>query len=178
MSHYCADALRVPVKRFQQIYKGFLSDFQKGLFSEDTLWEKLCAQLKCKKPTVSSLWEEAFRSVYDENIPVFQLAEQLHQKGYRVGLLSNTEAPAIRFIHAKKYTMFDITIFSCEEQTCKSEERIFRILLNRLLLKPDEVVFIDDNKKNIDIAQKMGIISILFKNPHQLIDDLDPLLSS
>lgn len=176
MFQYCADVLQVPIHEFQQICEGFVSDFQKGLISEEQLWEAVCSELGCKKSALSSLWEAAFTASYVENTEMFLLASHLKKDGYRIGLLSNMEVPAMRFFHTQHYTIFDITVFSCLEGTWKPEERIYRILLQRLGVQPEEVVFIDDKQEYITAAQKVGLNAILFKKYSQVHETLSLLL--
>jgi len=45
-------------------------------------------------------------------------------------------------------------------------------LLDRFQLKAVETLFIDDNDRNINAAEKLGIKSILFHSPQQLKKDL------
>ena len=44
---------------------------------------------------------------------MFSLASKLKSDGYRVGLLSNAEIPAMKFFEEQRYDMFEATIFSC-----------------------------------------------------------------
>jgi putative hydrolase of the HAD superfamily len=176
MYTYCAKALQVSLREFQLVYERCSQDFQRGAISEDMLWDAICLELKCTKPTVPSLWEAAFRDAYVEKKEIFDLASTLHSDGYCIGLLSNTEAPALRFFHEQQYLMFDVTVFSCAEGTRKPEERIYQILLRRLQVQPEEVIFIDDKEEYIKGAEKRGITTILFKNHTQLRDALSSFL--
>jgi epoxide hydrolase-like predicted phosphatase len=165
---YCAKALLITPKEFQHIYQKFTRDFQKGIISEQILWKKMCSELGIQKPTIPSLWETAFRQAYREKKEIFTLASTLKKNGYRIGFLSNTEVPAMKFFYEQKYPMFDVTVFSCNEGTRKPEERIYQILVQRLQLQPEETLFIDDNEEFIQGAEQVGIKTIRFKNHHQL----------
>ena len=176
MSQYCAKVLQVSRQEFFRIYKKFIQDFQRGTISEQMLWESICSELRIKQPTLSSLWGTAFRHAYVEKKEIFLLAATLKKNGYRIGLLSNTEAPAMRFFHEQQYSMFDVTVFSCAEGTRKPEERIYQILLQRLQVLPEEVLFIDDNEEYIHGAEQAGINTVLFKNHRQLRKELSSFL--
>ena len=58
--------------------------------------------------------------------------------------------------------MFDGEVVSCEEHTVKPEPQIYRILLERYGLQPDETLFIDDRRANIEAAEALGIHGRLF----------------
>lgn len=67
---------------------------------------------------------------------------------------------------------FDGRVVSGEEMTRKPFADIYLKLLDRYNVKAAEAIFIDDNGRNIDAAQKLGIKSIHFQNPEQLIKEL------
>ena len=52
--------------------------------------------------------------------------------------------------------------FSYQERSCKPEEKIYRTLLERYSLVPEETVFLDDNPDNVAEADRLGIHGILF----------------
>ncbi len=145
------------------------------MISEDELWEKVSSELRVKKSGTSSLWEEAFRHVYVPKRQMFSLASDLKDRGYKVGLISNTEAPAVRYFREQQYEMFDATVFSCAEGTRKPEERIYQIALQRLGVLPKEAVFIDDKADYVEGAEKLGMRGILFRNPEQVQRELASL---
>jgi putative hydrolase of the HAD superfamily len=153
-------------------YIPFGERFQKGQIAEHDLWDGLCAALGVAKSYKPLLWEHVFEQVYTPKSEMFALASMLKDQGYKVGLLSNTESPTVRFFHQQGYTMFDIAVFSCEEGTAKPERRIYQIALKRLGVKPSEVVFIDDRVDFIEGAQKVGMHTIRFENPQQVKEAL------
>ena len=67
---------------------------------------------------------------------------------------------------------FDGRVVSGEEKTRKPFKEIYDIIINRFDLIPTETVFIDDNPRNIQAAQSLGIISIHFQSPEQLRKEL------
>ena len=156
-------------------YKPFGGRFQKGQIAEHDLWEGLCAALGVVKPYDPLLWEHVFGQVYTPKGEMFTLASMLKDRGYKVGLLSNTESPSVRVFHRQGYTMFDAAVFSCEEGTAKPEPRIYEIALERLGVKPPETVFIDDRADFIEGAQKLGIHTIHFEHPQQVKETLASL---
>ena len=176
MIQYFAKILHVSPTDFLRVYQQFSRDFQYGILSEQKLWKIVCEGLKIPQPALPSLWGTAFRHAYVENKETFRLASTLKEHGYRIGLLSNTEAPSVEFFYEQQYTMFDITVFSCVEGARKPEERIYEIMLQRLHAKPEQVIFIDDNERYVDGAAKLGINAVLFQNHRQLQTALGSLL--
>ena len=72
---------------------------------------------------------------------------------------------------------FDGRIVSGEEKMRKPEHEFYRLLTDRYGVKPSESIFIDDNLRNIEAAQKMGYHCIHFLSPEQFEIELEKLLS-
>jgi len=175
---YFSQALEVAPEPLVSAFRPFLPAFQKGEISEDDLWQGMCAALKIERPYNQSLWGEALRAIYVPNREMFALASRLKEKGYSVGLLSNAEMAAMAFFHEQGYAMFDAAVFSCAEGTRKPEQRIYEIALERLEVKPNEAIFIDDRVDFLAGAKKLGIRTILFKDHEQVRRDLISLAIS
>lgn len=151
-------------------------DFAKGVIDEDIFWENICKALDVEKPNGSSLWKEALKAGCLEKHDVFLLIDWLKIQGYKIGLLSNCEFPAVEFFHECNYTQFDVCVFSCEEGICKPDRRIYEIVLKRLGVASHEAIFIDDKEENVLAAQKVGLFGIVFVNPGQTRQELEFLL--
>jgi 2-haloacid dehalogenase len=70
---------------------------------------------------------------------------------------------------------FDGIVVSGEEGVIKPDPRLFRILLERYRIAPEETVFIDDNPGNAAAAASLGIHGIHFRTPELLRRDLETL---
>jgi 2-haloacid dehalogenase len=68
--------------------------------------------------------------------------------------------------------LFDGRVVSGEEQMRKPNPQFYKLLLERYELNANEVLFIDDNLRNVQAAEALGIKSIVFKSPQQLEDEL------
>ena len=67
---------------------------------------------------------------------------------------------------------FDGIVVSGEEGVIKPDPRIFRILLERYGIAPEEAVFIDDSPTNAAAATALGIHGIHFRSPEALRSEL------
>ena len=70
---------------------------------------------------------------------------------------------------------FDGIVVSGNEGVIKPDPRIFRILLDRYRIAPQEAVFIDDNPANAEAATTLGIHGIHFRSPEHLRRELETL---
>ena len=67
---------------------------------------------------------------------------------------------------------FKENFISGDLKVAKPNPEIYRIALEKLNIKPEECIFIDDKIKNCEAAEKIGIKSIVFENPIQLKKEL------
>ena len=65
---------------------------------------------------------------------------------------------------------------SCYYHLLKPEKEIYEEILNKYSLKPEETVFIDDMKVNIDAAEKLGIKGIHLPDYTKLKEKLEEFL--
>jgi len=173
LMEYCANSLSVDINILKNIFSKYESIFQKGNISENELWNKICTELKIKKPVTNSLWKDAVKHVFNDKIEVYNLVKILKKQGYKIGFLSNSEIPTMNYFFEKEYnTYFDVITFSCAENTIKPEKKIYIITLNKLEVKPEESIFIDDKSDYISGAKKVGINGIIFKTPEKLVKEL------
>lgn len=162
MMLYYAELLHVTKENFIKSFSLFNTDWSKGKLSEKVLWDKLAKNLHVPKPHGMSLWLDGYLPAFHKKEGVFSLVKKLKQKGYRTALLSNTEVPIMNFIRSQHWTDFDASIYSCEVGLVKPDVAIYNLTLQRLHLKPEETVMIDDRMTNIDGAKKIGMHTILF----------------
>ena len=107
------------------------------------------------------------------------LIDSLKKKGYNVYFLSNMS----EHVKASNTAAFDFVshmdggIWSCDVHEIKPDANIYKILFEKYGLIPEECIFIDDHKENIDIGKKFGMKGIVFRDHDQLMADLDKALT-
>ena len=175
LMRYCAQALGVTKEDYIRTHDKFAADFQKGLISEDTFWERICGKLDVPKPKVPSLWADAFKAAYAPREDMFSMVAWFRKNDYKTALLSNTEAPAMQFFYQLQYDMFDVLVFSCAEGTRKPEKKIYELTIRRLGSRAGKSVFVDDKPEYINGAKEAGLETILFENPGQVMNALAEL---
>ena len=101
----------------------------------------------------------------------------LKEKGYGTFILSNySEYGLEKGREDMKFLKYaDGAVFSCEEKVIKPEPEIYRILLNRYGLKPEDCVFIDDREDNVEAARSLGMKGIVFKDFKSAVSNLESL---
>src|SRR3989344_8887926 len=121
---YCANSLGVKTDILKNVFSQYESEFQKGLISENELWKRICSFLCIKEPSSNSLWKEAVKNVFKDKKEIYLLVQDLRNRRYKIGFLSNTEIPTMNYFYENGYDKyFDVKIFSCVEKTVKPEEK-------------------------------------------------------
>ncbi|MBR5464269.1 MAG: HAD family phosphatase [Alistipes sp.] len=140
----------------------FWNEYDRGTLSIDEVKEELCRYHNCDRAKV----DEYLRLAIDKQeviAPTERLIEQLKKAGYRLYVLSNMSKEFIAFLRqVPVYRHFDGEVVSCEEGVCKPEKEIYQLLLERYDLNPQETLFIDDRKENIEAAEQVGITGFHF----------------
>lgn len=102
----------------------------------------------------------------------------LKERGYRIYILSNYGAAPYRYAR-ENFTYFgeaDGIVISSDVKMIKPEPGIYQYLLKTYGLKPEETVFLDDRRDNIEAAEAFGIKGIVFENYTQGKEELEKLL--
>ena len=110
----------------------------------------------------------------EENV---KLLPELKKK-YNLYILSNFHQPAFEHIFKKYdfFRLFDGHTVSCYYYLLKPEKEIYDTLIDKFNLIPEETVFIDDTKVNIDACKKKGIRGIHLPDYTELKQKLEEFL--
>lgn len=113
-------------------------------------------------------WTEMLRGPIPETVEIFR---QLKQSGkYRLYALTNWQAELfqIALVRYNFLYWFDGRVVSGVEKTRKPFREFYRLLLTRYQVDAGKAIFIDDNLRNVEGAEAVGIKSIHFSSPQQL----------
>jgi epoxide hydrolase-like predicted phosphatase len=152
-----------------------LSAFR-GEIAEREHWQWVLESAGC-----TNLTSEKFRQTFfagdriDEEL--VGLVRSLRPQ-WKTGLLSNAFSGARQALnaHTKGLDGFDVVVFSAEVHLAKPDPAIYRLILEKLGVQPEEAVFVDDFLENIAAAQKLGLKTIHFKQSQQAQSELKALL--
>ena len=116
-------------------------------------------------------WFEGERDL-DEQI--LKTIKDLRGKGVKVYLVSDNESRRAKYLmdEVGLNKHFDGAFFSCDMGVTKSDPEFFRKVIEKLNTDPLEIVYWDDDPKNVDVAKGTGINAMLyttFKNFNEII---------
>lgn len=124
--------------------------------------------------------------MYNENlsgvIEVYPYTKQwirdMKEKGLKVYILSNYGSKCYNECGSKMdFTeLVDGAVFSWQEKVIKPDDAIYERILKRYQLVPEECVFFDDRKDNVEGARRNGILGIVFEDYEQAKRELEVLL--
>ena len=111
-------------------------------------------------------WHELMSTKLD----TVDLIMALRAAGYHPYFLSNIPEDVFEMFCRKRRFMqlFEGGIPSYAVKRIKPDPEIFRLLLERYHLQPEETIFVDDAEENIAIARELGITGLQFKNAADL----------
>lgn len=157
------------IKNFDQLYSQALQDqlfdkLEKGLISPDTFRNEIRKHIPIEvtDKEIDDAWNSIILDLPSERINIL---EKLKGE-YKTFLLSNTNKihydcyrANLENVHGYKSfdELFIKAYFSFEMGLQKPQAEIFEAIINENNLKTEETLFIDDTKRHIDGAAKVGL---------------------
>lgn len=122
-----------------------------------------------------NLFFKNYKLNFRQNKSLYKFAEKLNKK-YKTAILSDQHPISNDAVVPKnKIKKFDVVVISFKVGLRKPNPSIYKLTLQKLKLRPEECVFIDNQVWNLTPAKKLGIHTILFKNNNQVFRDLKKL---
>lgn len=89
----------------------------------------------------------------------------MKKKGFHLYYLSNIPKEVLALLEQREFwPLFDGGIASCEVGLLKPDINIYKALLDKYKLVPQETIYTDEDKDNTSAAFEAGITGIQFKN--------------
>ena len=149
-------------------------NYEMGVISSNEFFEKVAGmgRLKLSKKQFIKIFSDIF-------IPIettYDLVRRL-KPNYKLGMLSNTSE--WHFEYGIKpvdiFNLFDAVTLSYEIKAMKPDKKLYSDILFKLKAKPEESVFIDDLKENIEGAEAVGIKGVQYLSYEKTIEGLRSL---
>ncbi len=120
------------------------------------------------EPIEDALMKKIIKLYRDErnvNLGILELAAKLNSMGIVTPALTNSPSER-RNVYEKLgiFDKFDPFLTSEDIGAMKPERKAYEMVLNIIKLKPEECVFVDDNRSNLEGARALGMETILYKN--------------
>ncbi len=134
----------------------------------------------CEKFHLSSGFREFCESWNRVLDPATLLPDELFERlaaNCRLALLSNTDPIHVAHIEATYDFVrhFPVRVYSCRVGASKPGPVIYHHALRELAALPDETLYVDDLRENVDAALSLGMIGFHFTSPGELLSELSRL---
>ena len=155
------------------------NESDRGVLSPEELLEAFIAN--------NPAYEKEIRQVIDavgDTISLMPYAVEwvkgLKERGYHLYILSNyAKYTYEKTSHKMEFLPYmDGVVFSYRCKLIKPEKEIYEYICKTYELKPEESVFLDDRKDNVEAARNMGMHGIVFENYAQGSETLEQLLKN
>ena len=111
----------------------------------------------------------------DQNV---RMLPELRKKGYRLYYLSNFPIDIFEEVKTGYYFFkyFDGGIISSEVKFSKPDPEIYKILVKKYSLTPEECLFIDDVEKNVMTAKTLGMKGLVTFGSQEISKEIESVL--
>jgi putative hydrolase of the HAD superfamily len=166
----------LPRAEFEAVYWADRHAYDEGKLTGLQFWQNIVrdAKLHLDDPAIDelNLWDARMWTVQNPDMIAWQ--KQLKERGLRTAILSNMGDTVLANIEREFdwLPQFDVLIWSFQHNMAKPDPAIYKLTLDRLGTRPEETVFIDDKQPNIDAAQALGLVGILFTTVERLREQI------
>lgn len=149
-----------------------------GLISESDHWTIVADSLGIPRDRIQELQDRFWADDFVDR-ELVDFIKNLKPK-YKTGLLSNAWSGARQSLYQRNDwdLVFHYSMFSYEVRMRKPEAQIYERILALMGVTASEAIFVDDLSDNINGANAIGINGIQFKSTHQVIAEVNRLISA
>jgi putative hydrolase of the HAD superfamily len=158
-----------------------LFELETGRMTEAAFLELLSTELSAQLGQAVALhgFGERYFEHLHPNEQMIDYMRELRGRGYRLAICTNNVREWERLWRAKLQVdeIFDVVVDSGFVGTRKPERRIYELTLERLGVRPEGALLIDDIEINCDAARELGIESVWFRSNEQTIAEVEARLA-
>jgi len=151
-----------------------------GTITEHDVHQAVRERLGLDEPQLEAFMADLWREYLGTaNTELIEYVRQLRPR-YRTGILSNSFVGA-REREQAAYGFEDLVdeiVYSHESGMSKPDARIYALVCERLGVRPEETVFVDDADRCVEGACRAGLHAICFRDNAQAIGEVEKLFSS
>lgn len=164
----------LPEERFARLFWADRPAYDEGKLTGITFWQNLLRDAGLPLDHVEELnrWDCRLWGGLSQAMVDWQQA--LQQRGLLTAILSNMGDSVLDYILSQHAWIrrFDVLVWSYQLGIAKPAPEIYRATLAQLGTCPEETLFIDDKRENIEAARALGIRAIEFSTVERLRADL------
>lgn len=164
-------------EQFEHFYWADRHAYDEGKLTGVTFFQKLArdAGLSLTAEQIEELNRQDARMWTTQNPAMLAWQRSLKAAGIRTAILSNMGDSVLEKIKRDFQWIddFDVLVWSFQLHMAKPDAAIYKHALKELGTQPEETMFIDDKRVNIEAAQALGMQAFEFTTVSQLRSDLE-----
>ena len=162
--------------RFENLYWADRHAYDEGKLNGATFWQKFArdSKLSLSQAEIDELNRQDARMWTTQNPAMVAWQRKLKAAGVRTGILSNMGDTVLANIEREFRWIenFDVLVWSFQLHMAKPDPAIYQHALKELGTRPEETLFLDDKRVNVEAAQALGLKALEFSTVERLRDDL------
>jgi putative hydrolase of the HAD superfamily len=162
---------------FDRHYWRHRHSYDLGFLNGPTYWQQISedAGLSLTGAEIERLIENDVLMWSTLNEQMLAWVYAVQDAGFRIGILSNMGEDLLKYMRQEFGWLgrFDHHTWSCELNIAKPDPAIYVHTCDKLGVKPEEALFVDDKSENIAAAESVGLEAILFTTVDSLRAELD-----
>lgn len=171
-----SDVLKVDAKVALDLLRKFSGDLKRGRMDEAEFWNAVGSELGIEiDDALTDIWTPVEYFAPDPRVSDY--ISELQTESIKVGVLSNTFPATANAIRAQGwYEGFDALAISSDDGYAKPDTKFYQLILDRLGVKAERSIFVDDQEYCLEAARKFGIVTVKATSPEQFIPEVEALL--
>lgn len=171
---YISQMLNINPIKFRDALIPLLDKLEVGRLSLPYMINVLSKEFKVSKASLE--WDSAFERINKVNWDVVKLINRLSRR-YRIAVLTNVSRSrhTVKMERYLKKVRYERIFASCYIGMAKPDPKIYRYVLDKMRVEPNEAIFIDNLENNTEGAKRVGIKSINFIGYDDLVKRLGKL---
>jgi len=161
---------------FDEHYWRYRLDYDRGTLTGHTYWPTIArdAGVSFSPQEIEALIEQDVLLWATVDPIMLDWVVRIRDSGMKIAILSNMGEDLLAYMRENFGWLnnFHHLTWSCELNLIKPMAEIYEHTLERLGVRADEALFIDDRLENVEGARAVGIHSLLFRGVDRLQEDL------
>jgi putative hydrolase of the HAD superfamily len=162
--------------QFEALYWSDRHAYDEGKLNGARFWEKFArdGRLSLTPAEIDELNRQDARMWTTQNPEMVGWQRRLKAAGIRTAILSNMGDTVLENIKREFRWIenFDVLVWSFQWHMAKPDPEIYRHTLKELGTRPEETLFIDDKRVNVEAARALGMKAVEFTTVERLREDL------
>jgi len=167
----------IPLAKTELFFEG---DFKKCITGDGDLKEELAKHVEDWgwKGTIDELLDYWFKCEHNISEKLIETIQKLRKKGIKCYLATNQEKYRTAYLIEKMGfgDSFDGVFSSAHLGHKKPSEEYFKKILDKLDLEPEEIMFWDDSRENVEVAKKLGFDARFYEGYDDFENVIEELL--